>query len=1000
MGSFTGYVIIYVLGGVTFLPLIVALLFLHAYLTLKPPVRHDESSSSASCAATTGSVSNQQSGNNNTSDNNGNSIHDENNRSLARRSSLLRPNDDQFSLKSGTDVLAEKFHRAHESDVAAAGYFAVCREYVPGGVNGKPPERTTPAGEVVGTENQSPSVYQSMYRSIFERKTASASIEPGNHNNGGRNFRKARNVFYIVLRHGHLMLYDDEQQIEVRHVISLAHHDVTIYGGGEDIPEGELYAKRNAICLSRREDSIADLRGLTPPFYLFCQSQSAKEDFYHALLKTQEKIPNSPNSPPSPQLYDPKDIVKLVQDLHASEDHLQTRWINALIGRWFLAMYKTPEMYEFVQTKITKKISRVPKPNFISNIALRKIDMGQGAPSITNPRLKDLTVDGDCTVETDVSYSGNFRIEISATARIELGPRIKARSVDLVLAVVLKRLTGHMLIRFKPSPSNRVWFCFATKPDMTMSIEPVVSTRQITYGIILRGIESRIREVVEETLVYPYWDDVPFLDTASFAFRGGVWQRDIPKYQDGVEIPDESEARTESEETADAIPVDALKTKDERSWSTPDFAKSNPPSLRSSKSFKSMTVDSPIDEGATSSSVDKRSNTSPLETIRTRTFSNVAEPVVTADHGKAEKTEGDSPKAHRRNRSKRDATSSMMEIKTRSHSNSVSSTPYGSPPEGSILENAASSDSADTMFNDVLLNHERGKSQRPSSSNSDAMASNVSLTSSTTASDGNNFKGKFESNNRSFTSISSDKRSTTIAAIGTATAAAKKWGWNVLNKSDQRRQPGDASFKPGTPEHPIGRGRPLPPPGTPLPPPERNGFMSNSISMPRRKPVPPAPGQSSEEKKEDKRPVPSPPLPKRKTVPLRDTNNVIFTDEILVVEAPPDSEPNSPAVAVAPPLPPNMSTNLVSDVTLSSSKPEETAPVDIQRKTSDNHIDEDDDTPWDSGFEQISGSSEDIDTSSTASKAKTKPASSPLVEAETTAKHNTGWTPSQEDLLL
>jgi hypothetical protein len=797
------------------------------------------------------------------------------------------------------------------------------------------------------------------------------------------------------------MLYDDEQQIEVRHVISLAHHEVTIYGGGEEIPEGELYAKRNAICLSRREDSIADLRGLTPPFYLFCQSQSAKEDFYHALLKNQEKIPNSPSSPPSPQLYDAKDIVKLVQDLHASEDHLQTRWINALIGRVFLAMYKTPEMHEFVWTKITKKISRVPKPNFISSIALRKIDMGQGAPSITNPRLKDLTVDGDCTVETDVNYSGNFRIEISATARIDLGPRIKARSVNLVLAVVLKKLSGHMLIRFKPPPSNRIWFCFATKPDMTMTIEPVVSTRQITYGIILRGIESRIREVVEETLVFPYWDDVPFLDTASFPFRGGVWQRDIPKNQDGVEIPDESEARNDAEETADAIPVDALKTKDERSWSTPDFIKSNPPSLRSSKSFKSMPADSPIDEVAgASSSVDKRNNTSPIDTVRTRTFSNVAEPVVTADHGKADKAESDSPKAHRRNRSKRDATSSMIEIKTRSQSNSISSTPYGSPPEGNILDSATFDEPTDSIFNETLSSRERKKSTRPSSSNSDAMSSTFSLAPSATASDGTNFKGKFESINRSFSSVSSDKRSTTIAAIGTATAAAKKWGWNVLNKADQRRQPGDAGPKPGTPEHPIGRGRPLPPPGTPLPPPERNGFMSNSISMPRRKPVPPLPGQSSEEKKEDKRPVPPPPLPKRKSVPLKDTNNVDFTDEILVVQAPLESEPNSPEVAIAPPLLPRISMTLPADLSVSSSKLEETAHADSQDMTCDNNVDEDDDAPWDSGFEQISGSSEDIDTSSIASKTKTKPGPTTLADAETIDKPDNSRTQSQEDLLL
>jgi hypothetical protein len=166
MGSFTGYLVIYVLGGVTFLPLLIALVVLHAYLTLRPPAKPSPPATAAA------------------------GEWDESTRDLLRRS-----NDDEYSLKSGTDVLADKFQRARESDVAA-GYFAVCREYVPGGVNGKPPERTTPAGEVVAAE--SPSVYQSMYRSIFDRKQP-PTIEPARTN--GKNFKKARNVFYIVLRY-------------------------------------------------------------------------------------------------------------------------------------------------------------------------------------------------------------------------------------------------------------------------------------------------------------------------------------------------------------------------------------------------------------------------------------------------------------------------------------------------------------------------------------------------------------------------------------------------------------------------------------------------------------------------------------------------------------------------------------------------------------------------------------------------------------------------------
>jgi hypothetical protein len=79
----------------------------------------------------------------------------------------------------------------------ASGYFAVTRAYVPGGVSGKPPERSTPAGSSISGE--SPSVYQTMYRSIFERnKSPSPSMDTSKGNSRGT--KRSRNVFYVVLR--------------------------------------------------------------------------------------------------------------------------------------------------------------------------------------------------------------------------------------------------------------------------------------------------------------------------------------------------------------------------------------------------------------------------------------------------------------------------------------------------------------------------------------------------------------------------------------------------------------------------------------------------------------------------------------------------------------------------------------------------------------------------------------------------------------------------------
>lgn len=692
-------------------------------------------------------------------------------------------------------------------------------------------------------------------------------------------------------RHGHLMLYDDANQVEVRYVISLAHHDVTICGGegGEgDIPEGELWLKRNAICLSRRLESLGDLGGPTPPFFLFSENLSEKEDFYFALLQNQAKMGDSANSPPKSQQFDAKHIVTLVQRLHSSEEQLQTRWINAVLGRLFLALYKTPEMEEFVRGKITKKISRVNKPNFISRIGLQKIDMGEGAPFITNPRLKDLTVDGNCCVETNLQYTGNFRVEISAAVRIDLGPRFKAREVDIVLAVVLKKLEGHMLIRFKPPPSNRVWMSFETMPNMDMDIEPIVSSKQITLGIILRTIESRIREVVAESIVLPFWDDIPFLDTFSQPFRGGIWEREIPKPGPDADIPDESQRQTTRDE-----PLNVLKSKDDRTTSMPALAEPPPAYVKSRKDSKSSISGVQTDLDASSSAVERPSLP---RAIRSQTFSNAADPVVTADNVNVDK-----PAYEGKAEEKSSAASAMIEISNRSPPSSPDRTPGTSPTAGgqAIPENITpirESSLVETIENAGDLS---GESRPPSAHLPNESTINLrSGTNSSATSLGSakqRRRGTFETFTKSIASSTNlDDKPLGTLSFGTATAAAKKWGMNMFGKGEQNAGQ-DVSRPAGTPDEPIGRGHPLPPPGTPLPHPDRYGFKNNTTST-KRKPVGSTPPTepSSEGNRRSK-----PPPPKRK--PLSSSEeSVDQSEELLVIEAPPDSAPNSPVVDLAP----------------------------------------------------------------------------------------------------
>ncbi len=659
------------------------------------------------------------------------------------------------------------------------------------------------------------------------------------------------------------------------------------------------------------------------PFYLFSENCSMKEDFYFTLLRNQERKFGEKYQPPIPIQYDVKDIITLVQRLHSSEEQLQTRWINAVVGRVFLALYKTSEVSNFIKSKITKKISRVKRPSFLSNISLRNIDMGEAAPVITNPRLKDLTVDGELVVEADVRYSGNFRLEVAAIARIDLGTRFKAREVNLLLAVVVKRVEGHAMVRIKPPPSNRFWLTFQTMPKIDMTIEPIVSARQITYTVILRQIENRIKEVIAESLVFPNWDDFPFYRTENKPWRGGIWADD-----DETERPDDPEVA--AAEDGDMDEVAHLEAGDEneeaimalphveKSMSTPLIDASPPSTAYARKGTKSvLNLGLNLGQsksGGSSTSIETRSSTEKPRALRSGSFATTSSPLVRTDITNADaiKPSTSTPPEH---------SHAMAAISALSQTNSPACTPVGSPSRLSRIDKAGSQPSVSSREseqsekdaqNDLTPQPSINVSTANIFSNpssyppSPASISNASLRSEASSARSFGSFGRDPRRENSTSTSSSGKSSTaetkrlSLAAVSNAAATAKKWGWNAIQRPRDQK-PESSSDDPPRPLV-MGRGQPLPPPGVPLPPPDKK-TKTAPIPVPKRKPIP-APklplkakdsGNESDEINNQRPSVPPPPLPKRpsREEPKEDYDN--GDDGLLVVEAPAgDSEPTTP----------------------------------------------------------------------------------------------------------
>ncbi|KAJ1924322.1 hypothetical protein IWQ60_005278 [Tieghemiomyces parasiticus] len=395
--------------------------------------------------------------------------------------------------------------------------------------------------------------------------------------------RKAKDRYYVVLKYDTLFLYTGEEQIECRGVIIMPMHTVSIHP--PLLPDNEVFHKERPILLAKKAplaasnskeaalaangDATAAGDTLRNSYFVYADTPVVKEDWYFALrraarlrgeISEPEGVVRGSAPPVSTSSaastldrteLDPQALHDLQRTVHSNENHIQTQWLNAVMGRVFLSVYRTEMVKQHFINKIRLKITKLKKPSFLGDIAVRDLNVGESVPYITNPRLLGLKDDGELTAEMYLHYSGGFSCEIQTEVQLSVAARLKSLRVPVVLAVVLKGLTGKLLLKIKPAPTNRFWIGFYETPAMDLHIEPVVSDKQVKFGMVIQAIERRIYDMVNENLVLPNMDDTPFFPSQGM---GGIFEQFLvpPPNLPATDSPAGSGASPTSQPTAAA----------------------------------------------------------------------------------------------------------------------------------------------------------------------------------------------------------------------------------------------------------------------------------------------------------------------------------------------------------------------------------------------------------------------------------------------------------------
>ncbi|OAD69622.1 hypothetical protein PHYBLDRAFT_182803 [Phycomyces blakesleeanus NRRL 1555(-)] len=340
--------------------------------------------------------------------------------------------------------------------------------------------------------------------------------------------KKAREPLYAVIKHNTMFVFNSEQEEECRLIIPVHDYNISIYP--PRTTDAGIFGRTSSILLEPKKPSNtkkgSEEYNLQHSLYLKCTRATDKEDWYlglkaaSTLMDDVDSVNQTSAEMVNSTMFSLSAADRWMSSVMRPEEDGHTDWLNGILGRLFLGVYRTDKARAYFEAKLVEKIKKMRRPGFVEQIKVRRVDPGQSVPRLVKPRLVSITPQGMLVADVDIEYDGGLSVEIETDVSWSYSSRRKPIRLQLVLAVKLKTFSGKCMFKIKPPPSNRCWIGFYETPDMTWEFTSIVSEKQIKLQMVMNAMEAKIREIITDSMVLPNMEDFKYMETDG---QGGIF---------------------------------------------------------------------------------------------------------------------------------------------------------------------------------------------------------------------------------------------------------------------------------------------------------------------------------------------------------------------------------------------------------------------------------------------------------------------------------------------